>query len=339
MESYRASSLPRSTRLAAWCALYRARVEEADWVVADHDGFDAELRIGELGPARLARLTCGRSTIERTAEHTASASRRIFSLILQANGSGVFSQYGHRAALRHGDFILCDNAAPHSYQTTDSAELVVLRVPATVLKERLPSPENFCGRQLPATEGLTCTLAAVTRSVCAQLEKGLSRDFRTRVATHLLDMIATSYAIAFDSQITASAGVSARLAQVKRYIEQHLRDPELSPCSIASELRMSPRYLRMIFSTNQEPVSAYILRRRLEECARQMADPLWRGHSITEIAFAWGFNSVPHFTRSFRDRYGTSPGHYRRLRLEGKTQETAPAAAASGAISGLAMTA
>src|SRR5690606_32917773 len=162
---------------------------------------------------------------------------------------------------------------------------------------------------------------------------------RSRVATHLLDMIATSYAIAFDSQITASAGVSGRLAQVKRYIEQHLRDPQLSPCSIANELRMSPRYLRMIFSTNQEPVSAYILRRRLEECARQMADPLWRGHSITEIAFAWGFNSVPHFTRSFRDRYGTSPGHYRRMQLEGKTQETTPTRPAGRALSTWAMTA
>jgi AraC family transcriptional activator of tynA and feaB len=110
--------------------------------------------------------------------------------------------------------------------------------------------------------------------------------------------------------------VSGRHAKVKLYIEQHLRDPDLSPCSIASRLKLSSRYLRMIFASGSETVSAYILRRRLEECARQMADAQWRGHSIAEIAFAWGFNSAPHFTRSFRERYGVSPRHYRRQQLE-----------------------
>ncbi len=79
----------------------------------------------------------------------------------------------------------------------------------------------------------------------------------------------------------------------------------------AQGLKLSSRYLRMIFATSGETVSAYILRRRLEESGRQMADPQWRGRSIAEIAFGWGFNSAPHFTRSFRDRYGLSPRQYR----------------------------
>jgi AraC family transcriptional regulator, positive regulator of tynA and feaB len=139
------------------------------------------------------------------------------------------------------------------------------------------------------------------------------------VASHLLDMIATSYAIAFESAINSSSSVVDGLyAKVKLFIEQHLRDPELSPCTIADKLKLSSRYLRMVFATGEETASAYILRRRLEECARQISDPSWRGHSITQIAFAWGFNSAPHFSRSFRTRYNMSPRHYRRLQLEGK---------------------
>lgn len=119
--------------------------------------------------------------------------------------------------------------------------------------------------------------------------------------------------MAFDSMVAPTSSiVSGRHAKVKLYIEQHLRDPELSPCAIADRLKLSSRYLRMIFATSSETVSAYILRRRLEECARQMSDPRWGRHSIAEIAFAWGFNSAPHFTRSFRERYGLSPRHYRR---------------------------
>jgi AraC-like DNA-binding protein len=109
------------------------------------------------------------------------------------------------------------------------------------------------------------------------------------------------------------------------FIEQHLRDPELTPSIIADRLKISSRYLRMIFAANSETPSAYILRRRLEECASRLGDPRWRGHSITEIAFSWGFNSAPHFTRSFRDRFDASPRCYRQQQLD---QVVPPPAAA-----------
>jgi AraC-like DNA-binding protein len=99
---------------------------------------------------------------------------------------------------------------------------------------------------------------------------------------------------------------------VVRYIEDHLRDPELSPAKVAKGLRISPRYLRTVFARSGEKVSAYIMRRRLEECAKQIRNPSWAGHTLTEIAFAWGFNSAAHFTRAFHDHFGVTPRDYRR---------------------------
>lgn len=106
--------------------------------------------------------------------------------------------------------------------------------------------------------------------------------------------------------VPASIVASARLR-----IERDLRDPALSPSRVAARLRMSPRHLRALFAAGDETVSAYILRRRLEECARELADPERRSASITEIAFGWGFNNPPLFTRSFRERFGMSPRQYR----------------------------
>ncbi len=60
----------------------------------------------------------------------------------------------------------------------------------------------------------------------------------------------------------------------------------------------------MLFCGGSENASRYILRRRLEECAKLLSSALWRGHTITEIAFSSGFNSAAHFTRVFRDEYG-----------------------------------
>ncbi len=67
----------------------------------------------------------------------------------------------------------------------------------------------------------------------------------------------------------------------------------------------------MIFAGEKDSVSSVYPQRRLEEVAHQLTDTRWRGRSICEIAFDWGFNSAPHFSRSFRERYGLSPREYR----------------------------
>lgn len=309
----RGSSSPARCKTGFWNEFYSQRVEKVSFAAPDQDEFDATLRIGEFGPIQIIQLSCPRCTIDRAPHHLAQAPGRTYTFILQARGRGIFTQYGHEAALGAGDLTLCHGGAPYTYHLVEDCEIVMLRVPASLLKEHLPSPESFCGRRLPSCEGLTQAAAMLVASLCAPLPAGLSNEFQQRVVRHLLDVVGTSYAIAFDTEVTASSNVGAWYTRAKLYIEQQLRTPDLTPRSIASALKLSPRYLRMIFASSNETVSAYILRRRLEQCARQIADPRWSDHSITEIAFSWGFNSAPHFTRSFRDRYGTSPRRYRHL--------------------------
>ena len=311
MQSWIASNLPGRTRARAWSECFSQQAEAVSIAPTDQDNFDAQLRTGDFGPIRLIQMICGRCCVERVPHHAAHALGHPYTFILQAHGTGVFAHYGHEAALGAGDFTLCHGEAPYTYQLGDDCEVVMLRVPASILKEHLPSPDYFCGRHLQAGAGLARTAGTLIAGLCTQLSAGLSCDFQHRVARHLLDMIATSYAISFESQITNSSNLSAWYARAKLCIEQQLRKPDLSPRSIADRLKLSPRYLRTIFASGNETVSTYILRRRLEECARQIEDPRWSGHSITEIAFSWGFNSAPHFTRSFSERYGISPRRYR----------------------------
>lgn len=321
MERWSLSSLPGRAKSLAWSDFYSQRVERASIAPADQEQFASEIVIGDFGPIRIMRMTCGRCLIDRAIHHIGGSSGRVYSLIVQAQGEGVFTHCGHAAALGSGDFTLCHGDAPYAYQLGEDCEVVMLRVPAAVLKEHLPSPDYYCGRHLPAHAGLTATARTLIMMLCAEPTATLSADFQHRIARHLLDMVATSYAMAFESEISTSSNVSAWHARAKLHIEQRLRNPDLSPRSIASALKLSPRYLRTIFASGGETVSAYILRRRLEECARQLEDPRWHGHSITEIAFSWGFNSAPHFTRSFRARYGASPRQFRHLRVTGATDK------------------
>jgi AraC family transcriptional regulator, positive regulator of tynA and feaB len=311
METFKASSLPTRSRVTAWNDIYSSQLERADLTPADRHDFEAELHLGNLGPLRVVRLCCNNSAIDRTASHIDQTARRAYTLVLQVRGHGTLAQYGNEVALQEGDITLYDNAVPHSHLMSDQAELILLRVPATQLREHLPSPERFCGLRLAAADGLTSAIAELICNLCRQLEKGLPAAIQDRLAHQLLEMTASAYAVAFDSLLSNSPMVNGRHSKARLYIEQHLRDPDLGPRVVAEQLRVSSRYLRMIFAASRESVSTYILRRRLEECARQLADPRWRGHSISDIAFGWGFNSAPHFSRSFRELYGTAPREYR----------------------------
>ncbi|MFV3131915.1 helix-turn-helix domain-containing protein [Niveispirillum sp. KHB5.9] len=323
MNIFSTSDLNVRTPVVGWNDAFSARIEAMDFKPTKPDLFAAKLADSDLGPLRLARLTSTKTLIERGEAQIARRSPRSYLIILLIEGSGEISHYGNTIAFDEGDMVLCDSAAPLTLNFGADVEALLLRVGASTFKEHCPSPESFCGLALRGKSGLIATATAMTVSLFNEIEAELPGHYQERVARHLLDIIATAFTLALPQPSPQSSIVSGRHANVKLFIEQHLRDPELTPCMIASRMKLSQRYLRAIFANEQETVSAYILRHRLEQCARQIGDPAWAGHSITEIAFGWGFNSAPHFSRTFRDRFDMAPREYRRLKLneaEAKSQ-------------------
>ena len=304
--------LPSAGRAAAWNSLYSSHMSLVEFQPANQHTFDAELSYGRLGPVQLAKLSVDRCSVERKKSHIALSGARHYTLVLQAEGSSTFSHCGNEARLTEGDFVLCDLGLPHLFDTKDPSVTIMLRTSPEVLREYLPTPEQFCGLQLGRTVGLASTVAAMVRSLTDGGAHDLRADCEERVARYLLEMISMSYTAGFEPMLKGSAVQWQHRNAILRYIEDNLRDPGLTAASIADGLRLSPRYVRNIFAISGKKLPAYVLQRRLEECARQMLDPAWKGHTLTEIAFSWGFNSAAHFTRAFRDHYGVTPRDYRR---------------------------
>ena len=69
--------------------------------------------------------------------------------------------------------------------------------------------------------------------------------------------------------------------------------------------------MHRLFESETQSIARWIWSVRLERCHRDLADPALAGRSVTDIAFAWGFNDLAHFSRSFRARYGESPRTFR----------------------------
>lgn len=315
MELLSTQGLPAFGRAAAWGELYATRMSQCEFTPGDKEKFDAELRIGKLGPVKLARLSLDRCSVERKQAHIARNSPRLYNFLLQAEGESTFYHCGKEAELVAGDFVLCDTGLPHYFLTHDQSVTVMVRVPHEILRTHLPTPEQFCGERLGRASGLTGTVAAMVRELSSGMSTGIGPVQEERVARYLLEMMSMSYTIGVDAAEDLSAVAWQLRKNVIQYIEDNLRDPELSPSSISAGLRVSARYLRTVFVSAGDNMRAYILRRRLEECARQMCNPAWRAHTLTEIAFSWGFNSAAHFTRKFHEKYGMAPREYRRTRL------------------------
>lgn len=312
LKSYSTAKIARGARIAYWNDLHCNLFSPLEIKPVDRAEFDATMTHDRVDQVAIVRTRSLPASIEHTDLHVARTQRQQFSILMPTEGKLQLCHLGREIALNEGDFALFDNSAPFRITFREPNQAIGLDFSPDALRAYLPAPERLCGLRMPADRGLSSIASAMLRSLWAQAECGLPAAFRPVVTKNLLEVIAASYAMEHRCAVAESSVTSTRRAQVKRFIEIHLRDSDLSATSAAKSLGLSPRYVRLVFAAEGESVSSYILRRRLEECARQLTHALWRGRSITETAFEWGFASMAHFTRAFKEQFGTTPTTYRR---------------------------
>jgi AraC-like DNA-binding protein len=139
---------------------------------------------------------------------------------------------------------------------------------------------------------------------------------RTMTANEAHSAISTCaqlIALAFGKQtrLSGNARTAARavmFSTARRYIQDNLHQPDLSPASVVNASRLSRATLYRLFE-NEGGLSTYIRNRRL----REAADELLRfpHMAVTEIAYGLGFKSASDFNHAFRRAYDMSPLDFR----------------------------
>ncbi|MEU7847720.1 helix-turn-helix domain-containing protein [Micromonospora parva] len=109
-----------------------------------------------------------------------------------------------------------------------------------------------------------------------------------------LDLLAAAFAQYLDIEDTLSpeARHTTLRARVLDFIDRHLDSDELSPLSVAAAHHMSLRSLHRLFEGESTTVAELIRAKRLEQCRRDLANPLVR-QPIQAIAARWGFRTRP----------------------------------------------
>ncbi|AWC21662.1 Virulence regulon transcriptional activator VirF [Aminobacter sp. MSH1] len=146
-----------------------------------------------------------------------------------------------------------------------------------------------------------------------QLDDALPGDMARKVASHLLDLTALTLGATREAeQVAIGRGLrAARLAAIKADISARADLRGLSAEAVAAEHRLSARYVRKLFEGEGLSFTAFALGQRLMRAHRMLADPIWAGHSIIDIAYEAGFNDLSYFNRAFRKRYGVTPSDIR----------------------------
>jgi AraC-like DNA-binding protein len=91
-------------------------------------------------------------------------------------------------------------------------------------------------------------------------------------------------------------------------VEAHLTDRDFNPEALAREAALSYSQLyRRLRDEGQTSPTQFIRRVRVERAATLLVE---QAGTISEIAYAVGFNSLSYFNRSFREHFDVAPSAY-----------------------------
>ena len=220
-------------------------------------------------------------------------------------------QHGaRRTVIRAGEWSAYDVSKPYSVRNLHSLEQFAILLPKSQAAHVEILLRRFPNRGFPIA-GMTQVLCSTLRTTLANSES-VCDSVREEFGAALSEL--AKLAILEQLQISTAPTAQDNLRRrIETYIRRNLRDCSLTVDAIAASLRLSKRYVHKAFhdSGSGSTVSQFIWNARLNGCQRDLADPELRGHSITQIAFGWGFVNSAHFSRAFRDKFGSAPRAYR----------------------------
>ena len=287
------------------------------WVeIARSIGVDIDPPAETIGPFRgelQAAITHSLSILKYDADNcpvyrSASQIRRVEwsqYWIYREFGPGAWISVGGREFMTGpGDLVVANADEPFQTRAVETYLHQVWMLPHAILNPHLSQMARPFLVHIPAAHPLNRFILSYLDMVVRQV-KEMSEPLAGLVADHIARLIAI--AAGASSRDHASTVRAAKLEEARRFITQNLGVHDLNPERVATELGISVRQLHLCFEPTGESLGQYIRRRRLEECKAMLESPLAVYRSVMEIAFAWGFSSMPTFYRAFHNAYGAAP--------------------------------
>jgi AraC-like DNA-binding protein len=311
LETFFTGALPPHRRLEYWNDLCSDTFSPVVADTADVTRFEPSLARTAVGDLRMGEVWASPSVVHHSRQHVARTREAMFFVQIQVEGYSVNRQDGREACLDPGDFTVFDNTRPYERIFPDASRALVIAIPGELMRRQIVHPESIVAVKMSHENNLVRMVAEFAQGYWRQCCRDAEQVAPT-LNNVLLNLVGCAYSALPQVRACDSAHLETMRLRIVRFIEDHLSDMDLSPTKIASTFKTSPRYVHGLFAGGSETVSRYILRRRLEECARLLASPAHRSRTVSDIAFDYGFTSCTHFGKVFREHYDLTPTEYRR---------------------------
>jgi AraC-like DNA-binding protein len=269
-----------------------------------------------FGGMNLSQATLSQAQVTNTARPSNSTPDHPYNIYM-SNRRHIVVTNNRTVILEPGDVTVADSATAVTMTTKEPYTTIGLTVPAGLLRKYIPEPDQAVGARFSGKTGFSKIVSYMLLTMWEHAEADNFDEIGTELANNLLGILSTCCHVNCHQPEVQNADVMAKQERIKQVINHNLHKPDLCVGELAREFGFSIRYIQRLFSEEDCTVSKYIRRQRLEGCKRQLADPAWLNHSITEIAFNWGFNSSAHFARVFKEQYGINAREYRKQALKG----------------------
>jgi AraC-like DNA-binding protein len=278
--------------------------------------FNAFAQLIDLGGVHLTEFRYPTLRTRRTARQIRQADSEMFQLALPTAGFSAISQARNESTIDQTGFTFFDGSRPyeaeHRVDETRYTSTICVHIPHARLPLSAGRVNRLLAAAMPADRGTGALLAQFLRQLVAHPEQYEPSEAQG-LGGVTLDLVCATLARYADGEDSLSPETRQQVTrlQVVEFIERHLARPDLDPGAVAQAHHLSLRTLHRLFAGEEETVAGLIRRRRLEQCRRDLRNPLLRDQPIRVIAARWGFPDPAHFSRAFREAYGVPARDYR----------------------------
>ena len=304
---------PTAKRFEAWREGVCERYVHVDMVRSQESDNIGYIREASFGPVTLTEALAPPQHIIRRPSNLARVDKDCFYLGLTLQGWQQVHQHGKSVLFGAGRGALFYASEPYELHNAVPARSIYLEFSRKDFTARLEDMDVPLTALLQTNVGIGRVIGSMCSAMVLEAET-LTPDLREGLGVELLNLVAMAFqASAHDPGLSMDTTVqSARMRQIKKYIDSNLGNPLLNPDRIAKANQISVRSLHYLFKGDGQSVSDYIWSRRLERCRQEIEIGLAAHRSLTDIAMDAGFNSLSHFSSMFRKRYGMPPTDLRR---------------------------
>lgn len=305
------AALPDRERRDALVTALRDTSGASRVTLDDADPVHGRLDLWQFGAAAIFRAESNGVALTRTAKAARSASGEHIAIGVHELGEARHRVGTTTRVVPAGGALVVDVSRPFDYGWRGRGAARSLNVPV----EHLALPSDAVWRAGPrlAASPLCGLVSRHIVDLARDAEVLSASPAAVTLGAASIELVRALVATAVEDAPGSRDVVEQTLVtQIRAYVRQHLRDPNLTPETIAVALAISPRHLYRVCADANLRLEQWIIATRLEHAKAELAHPSARHRAIATVARHWGFRDPTHFARRFRAAYGILPSDWRR---------------------------